>query len=152
MKVLTDTLSLELETPVDEFTLPQGIVGFAHYTRAQLLRENGGHPFMRMKLRSPAECVHFVVMEPNGFIPGYEPELFDSDAAALGLADASDAMILTILTMKPGTPEEATVNLIGPIVVNRRTRIGRQVVISNYADYRARHPLIASRETAAGPF
>jgi hypothetical protein len=41
MKVLTDTLSLELETLVDEFTLPQGIVGFAHYTRGKPPRERG---------------------------------------------------------------------------------------------------------------
>jgi flagellar assembly factor FliW len=151
MKVIPDVVSTATFLPeADEFTLPQGIVGFSEYKRAELLREQDGHPFMRMRLRSPTQCINFVVMEPGGVIPGYEPELFDNDASALGLADASEAMVLTILTMRPGTPEEATVNLIGPIVVNRRTRVGRQLVIANHSSYRARHPLIASPQAAAG--
>lgn len=152
MKVLTECPSYGNDTlAVDEFRLPNGIVGFPDHTRAELLRDQDGHPFMRMRLHSEKECISFVVMEPGGFIPGYEPELFDNDAAALELADGSEAMIVTILTMRPGTPEEATVNLIGPIVINRRTRIGRQLVIANYSLYRARHPLIAPSKAAVGP-
>jgi flagellar assembly factor FliW len=152
MKVLTDCSPYGNDpVAVDEFSLPNGIVGFPDYTRAELLRDLDGHPFMRMRLRSERECINFVVMEPGGFIPGYEPELFDSDAASLEIGDPSEAMILTILTMRPGTPEEATVNLIGPIVINRRTRVGRQLVIANYSLYRSRHPLIAPSKAAVGP-
>ena len=152
MKVLTECPSYGSDTPaVDEFSLPYGIVGFPDYTRAELLRDHDGHPFMRMRLRNGAEFINFVVMEPGGLIPGYEPEIFDNDAASLGVADGSEAMVLTILTMRPGTPEEATVNLIGPIVINRRTRVGRQLVIANYSQYRARHPLISPSRAAVGP-
>jgi flagellar assembly factor FliW len=145
MKVLANTASFGADVLVpEEFSLPHGIVGFPAFTRAELLRDHDGHPFMRMKLHSATECINFVVMEPGGFIPGYDPELFDDDAADLQIQNESDAMILTIITMRPGTPEEATVNLIGPIVVNRRTQVGRQLVIANYSLYRARHPLIAT--------
>jgi flagellar assembly factor FliW len=34
------------------------------------------------------------------------------------------------------------VNLLGPIVVNRRTRVGRQLVIANYSRFSAHHPLV----------
>jgi flagellar assembly factor FliW len=149
MKVLTESPSFGSgQLNIDEFTLPHGIVGFPGYTRAELLRDQDGHPFMRMRLLDGEECINFVVMEPGGLIPGYDPELFENDAASLELADSSEAMILTILTMRPGTPEEATVNLIGPIVINRRTRVGRQLVIANYSLYRARHPLIAPSRSA----
>jgi len=152
MKVITERPSYGNDAPaVDKFSLPYGIVGFPDYTQAELLRDQDGHPFMRMRLRNEKECISFVVMEPGGLIPGYEPELFDNDAASLELGDSSEAMILTILTMRPGTPKEATVNLIGPIVVNRRTRIGRQLVIANYSLYRARHPLIAPSKAEVGP-
>ena len=151
MKVLTDIAPYGTDPlAIDEFDLPKGIVGFPDYTRAELLRDHEGHPFMRLRLHNATGCVTFVVMEPGGLIPGYEPELFDNDADSLGLLDRSEAMVLTILTMRPGTPEEATVNLIGPIVVNRRTRIGRQLVIANYSLYRARHPLIAPSESEVG--
>jgi flagellar assembly factor FliW len=36
------------------------------------------------------------------------------------------------------------VNLKGPIVINRRTLIGKQVIINNAAQYSLNHPLAAS--------
>jgi flagellar assembly factor FliW len=149
MKVLSeDVLPGSQPLDISEFTLPQGIVGFPDYTQATIVSQNEPFPFW-LKLSGPLGCVNFVVIDPKGVVPGYEPELFDNDALALGLSDASEALVLTILTMRPGTPVEATVNLIGPIVVNRRTRIGRQLVIANYSRYRARQPLAAPPPAAA---
>jgi flagellar assembly factor FliW len=149
MKVLPENVlpgSQPLE--ISEFTLPQGIVGFPDYTQANLVGRQDQAPFW-MKLKGPRGSANFVVVEPKGVIPEYEPELFENDALALGLADASEALVLNILTMRPGVPVEATINLIGPIIVNRRTRIGRQLVIANYSRYRARQPLAAEPATAA---
>ena len=101
-----------------------------------------------MKLRGPKDSINFVVLEPGGIIKGYEPELFDADALSLDLTDPSEAMVLTVVTLKHRVPVEATANLIGPIIVNRRTRIGRQLVISNYSRYSARH-LLVTNETEA---
>ncbi len=150
MKVLTENVLPGVQ-PLDlsEFTLPHGIVGFPDYTRATLERYPGQFPCLWMRLQGLLGSVNFVVIEPQGVISDYEPELFDNDALALGLAAASEALLLTILTMRPGTPVEATVNLIGPVVVNRRTRIGRQLVIANYSRYRAREPLAAVPPAAA---
>jgi flagellar assembly factor FliW len=53
------------------------------------------------------------------------------------------------VTLQRQNPLEATVNLVGPIVVNRRTREGRQFVISNYSRYSAHHPLV-EKTPAAG--
>jgi flagellar assembly factor FliW len=143
MKVLPDLKPGEAETPVaNTFTLPQGLIGFRDYTRAELLYVPDHLPFLWMKLHSATDSVHFIVIEPAGLVPGYEPELFEEDAAGLGLADAADAMVLNIVTLRQQQPLEATVNLIGPIVVNRRTRSGRQLVISNYSRYSAHHNLV----------
>ncbi len=150
MKVLTENLVSAVQPlEINEFTLPHGIVGFPDHTEASLICHHEQFPCLWMKLKGPAGSVNFVVVEPKGVIPDYEPELFDNDALALGLAAASEALVLTILTMRPGTPVEATVNLIGPVVVNRRTRIGRQLVIANYSRYRARQPLAATPRAAA---
>jgi flagellar assembly factor FliW len=55
-------------------------------------------------------------------------------------------MILNIVTLRRQNPVEATANLIGPLVVNRRTRIGRQLVISNYSRYSANHALVENSQ------
>ena len=47
--------------------------------------------------------------------------------------------MLNIVTLRQQQPVDASVNLVGPIIVNRRTRIGRQLVISNYSRYSAHH-------------
>lgn len=143
MKVLTESAVLEPEAiNQNTFALPQGIVGFPDYTHAELLYEKEQLPFLWMRLSGPKGQVCFIVMEPAGIIKEYEPELFDADALALDISDASEAMILNIVTLKRRTPPEATVNLIGPIVLNRRTRVGRQLVLSNYSKYNARHVLV----------
>lgn len=144
MKVLIDPITPHADELVaNGFSLPQGLIGFKDYTRAELLYLPDHLPFLWMKLHGPTDTVHFIVLEPANLIPGYEPEIFDGDAEALGLTRAEDAMILNIVTLEQQRPLDATVNLIGPIILNRRTRVGRQLVISNYSRYHAHAPLVA---------
>jgi flagellar assembly factor FliW len=128
--------------------LPQGIIGFTAYTRAELLYLPDHLPFLWMKLANPdtRDVLQFIVIEPGGIVPGYEPELFEADALQLDLYDPAEAMILNIVTLQNRQPVEATANLIGPIVVNHRTRIGRQLVISNYSRYTAHHALVENSQ------
>jgi flagellar assembly factor FliW len=150
MKVILETPSAEMDQPVaNRFTLPQGIIGFRDYTHAELLYLPDHLPFLWMKLSNGQDTVHFVVIEPAGLIADYTPEVFDDDAAQLDLRDSSEAMVLNVVTLEQQRPLEAKVNLIGPILVNRRTKIGRQLVISNYSRYSAHHPLVESTPAAA---
>lgn len=151
MKVLSAS-PLTVETPpqpvANSFVLPQGLIGFKDYTRAELLYMPDHLPFLWLKLHRAEDSVHFIVIEPGGLVPGYSPELFDADAEALDLLDASEAMLLNIVTLRHQNPLEATVNLVGPIVMNRRTRIARQLVISNYSQYGAHWPLVDTTATS----
>jgi flagellar assembly factor FliW len=155
MKVLSDlpSSSAAAQPVANHFELPQGIIGFKDYTRAELLYVPDHLPFLWLKLHRAAESVHFIVIEPGGQVADYTPELFDADAEALDLRDPGEAMLLNIVTLRQHNPLDATINLIGPIVINRRTRIGRQLVISNYSQYNAHWPLVdhtaaANRVTA----
>ncbi len=152
MKVIPDITPFDFGAPAaNEIILPQGIIGFSQYTRAELISMPEHVPFIWMRLHGPAHLdpIHFIVLEPGGLIADYEPEIFDEDAEQLGLHDSSDAMILNIVTLRNQQPGDATVNLVGPLIMNRRTRIGRQVVISNYSRYSAHFPLVP--EAAAEP-
>ncbi|HVU25908.1 MAG TPA: flagellar assembly protein FliW [Opitutus sp.] len=146
MKVLPEITPTEFEPlPANTFDLPNGLIGFANHRRAELLYFPDHLPFLWLRLHGP-DTLHFVVIEPGGLIPGYEPEIFDEDAASLDLANPAEAMILNIVTLHQQTPIEASVNLIGPLVVNRRTRQARQVVISNYSRYSAHHRLVETSQ------
>jgi flagellar assembly factor FliW len=43
------------------------------------------------------------VIEPAGVVPDYNPELFDRDAAALDLQNASEALVLNIVSLRNQT-------------------------------------------------
>ena len=149
MKVLLELCPTDFDSsPANEFVLPLGLIGFAAYRRAELLYLSDHLPFLWMKLRGP-DTIQFIVIEPGGVVSGYEPEIFDGDAEQLGIRDPAEAMILNIVTLLRQEPVEATVNLVGPIVVNRRTRVGRQLVISNYSRYSAHHSLIENPQAIA---
>jgi len=150
MKVLPELFPTDLDIPPsNQLELPQGLIGFGAYKRAELLYLPDHLPFLWMKLQSAVDELHFIVIEPGGIVPGYEPEIFDSDAENLGIENPAEAMILNIVTLRRQRPVEATVNLIGPIVVNRRSRIGRQLVISNYSRYSAHHELLEHPQAAS---
>ena len=145
MKVLSDLPPSSVPVqppPANNFQLPQGLIGFKDYTRAELLYVPDHLPFLWMKLHRQTESVHFIVIEPGGLVADYAPELFDAAAAALELNAPSEAMLLNIVTLRQHNPLDATINLIGPVVVNRRTRLGRQLVIANYSRYSAHWPLV----------
>ena len=147
MKVLPELYPTDIDIPpTNLIELPHGLIGFGDYTRAELLYLPDHLPFLWMKLFSLTDELHFIVIEPGGIVPNYEPELFDFDAELLDLRDPAEAMILNIVTLKSQDPVVATANLIGPVVVNRRTRIGRQLVISNYSRYTANHPLVENSQ------
>jgi flagellar assembly factor FliW len=149
MKVSPDT------TPTDQapsatalsLRLPEGLVGLPEYKDFELLYEPDQLPFIWLCFQGPAP-LHFVVIEPGGIIPDYEIELFDEDAAFLGIKDSSDAMVLNIVTVRHGQHTTATVNLAGPVIVNRRTGIAKQCVLANYGRYSAQHPLVDNNAAA----
>ncbi|AHF92968.1 hypothetical protein OpiT1DRAFT_04888 [Opitutaceae bacterium TAV1] len=147
MKVLAETLPEPADTrepPLPaRLELPAGLVGFPDHRHAELFHFPGQLPFRWLRVQGPAP-LHFVVIEPGGLVPGYTPELFDEDAAAIGLSSPGEALVLNIVTVSRTEPATATVNLVGPLVVNRRTGVARQVVLSNHNHYSARHPFVTA--------
>lgn len=130
-----------------EFHLPKGLIGIEEATRFELLVNEEELPFMWIRCADQHE-LGFVVIEPAQFVSDYDVVLNDDDVAFLDIQDADDAILFNIVTIKDGSIEAATVNMIGPIVVNRRSLKGKQVIVSNYLKYSARHPILS--ESAIG--
>ena len=144
MKVLAESPQLQAPEapPTIDLSFPNGIVGFPDHHRGEIFHFADQLPFQWLRLHGPSP-LHFVVIDPAGVLPDYTPELFDDDATALGITEASDALLFNIVTVRDQS-STATVNLVGPIIVNRHTGIARQVVVANHALYSARHPLVTA--------
>ena len=120
--------------------LPLGIVGFPQLTEAEIVFVEEELPFMRLHSKGE-EAIHFLVINPVGILPDYQVELMDADAEYLDIQSSDDVLLLNIAKVNSSSPLKITLNLIGPIVVNRKTRKAKQVVIANHADYTTRHSL-----------
>lgn len=85
-----------------------------------------------------------MVIEPSEILVDYEIEVADDDAKTLGIESASDALILNIVTIRDGGDiETATVNLVAPIILNRNSLEGKQVIVSNHMKFSTKHPILS---------
>ena len=114
-----------------------GLVGFPDAHRFLLLEAGGGAFELRALDEGGSD---FVVVAPHAFFTDYAPVLDDVTVARLELRGAEEALLLLVVTLG-ATPEDATANLLAPIVVNQRTRRAVQVVLHTQ-DFPLRAPLL----------
>jgi flagellar assembly factor FliW len=132
-------LETQAATDVVEINFPAGLPGFPTAHRFELAPWGpAGSPFLLLSSADDPN-VGFVVVPPWVFYPEYEFELDNGMAERLGLSEASDAVIFAVVTLRD-RPEDSTLNLLGPIVVNRFTHEAAQVVLPS-AGYSVRAPL-----------
>jgi flagellar assembly factor FliW len=122
--------------------LPGGLIGLSDLRDFELLADPDAGPFLLLRSLEP-DRIEFVAIELEGVLPEYRVEIGEEDAEELGLVgDGSDVWVLNIATVKSWSPQRVTANLVAPVVVNKRTGVGKQVVLSNYQKYSVNHPLI----------
>lgn len=127
---------------VPELVFRTGLPGFPGERRFALVRWGAfeGPYSLMVDLEHPE--VRFLVMPPYVFFPDYVVDLDDAIAAKIHLEKAEDCLLLVIVTLG-AAPEDATANLLGPVVVNLQTREGVQAVLAE-SGYSTRVPLRAS--------
>jgi flagellar assembly factor FliW len=122
--------------------LPLGLLGFEQIKQYNLLARPKEAPFMWLQ-RLDDRNLGFLVVSPSECAFSYQPDLHPDDVEFLKLHAPEDALVLNIVTLR--SDQQATVNLKGPVVINRRTLIGKQVVPVNAAAYSVQHPLPVAR-------
>lgn len=134
-------------SPTDPMESPlvfdDGIPGFPearHFTLREVVEEG---VFQILQCLDDPD-LSLVVAVPWLFFPEYAPELSDVDQLGLGLESQEDAVVFCPVTLD-GERKTAHMNLLGPFVVNVRSRRGRQIVLTDQ-DYplRAALPLEAA--------
>jgi flagellar assembly factor FliW len=119
-----------VDEELPELTFPAGLPGFPELRRFALAQwGDEDSPYSTLVALDDPE-VRFLVVPPEVFFDDYAVQLPDDDAVALGLSEPDDALVLVLITLGERA-EETTANLLGPLVVNSRSRTGAQVVLAD---------------------
>jgi len=129
---------------------PEGIIGYADIRDAEVKILDEKKPFSLMRLEDPTGFMNLLVIEPRDFNLAYHPVFFENDLVSLGITDPTDVALLNVVSIESPETQELTVNLVGPFLINRKLKIGKQVVIQNYSNYSVKHHIPkAAKETKA---
>ncbi|HET6451722.1 MAG TPA: flagellar assembly protein FliW [Spirochaetia bacterium] len=127
---------------------PRGLFGFEEL-REFVLMDATQPPFYWLQSLERVE-VAFVLIDPRFFRPDYEPDVDPSELAEIGISGPEDVLVFAIVTIPPSA-QRMTANLQGPLILNRRTRVGRQSISSN-PRWGVRHVILEElAQTKAGP-
>ncbi|MHB9027983.1 MAG: flagellar assembly protein FliW [Candidatus Latescibacterota bacterium] len=118
---------------------PDGLIGFEEYTDFAIFDLKDCPPFKSL-LSIKEGGPDFVVLEPLEFFEDYASCVADIPYEGPELGSPYDLALLSIVTLAE-RPEEITVNLRGPIFLNRITRFARQVVIPDDR-FQTKEPLL----------
>ena len=116
--------SQEISFPL-KLNFPSGILGFEEIKEYTLQPLPDLDPFFWMEGTGNSEQ-SFLMVPPAHVVDTYSVEITQDDEEYLGLNSPEDAFILNIVTF--GSNQSMTVNLKGPIVVNRHNFTAKQIV------------------------
>ncbi len=141
MKVKTSRFG-EIDLPDDTLiTFPEGIIGFNDATRFVIF-ECGEDGIFKWLQSCDRPEVAFVICEASLIMPEYQIMIGEKERGVLQLTDLTDGVVCLILSI-PDDPQEATANLLGPVVMNAEARVGMQMVVVN-PEYSTRHRIFAA--------
>ena len=121
-----------------QIDFPSGILGFENL-RDFVLLDAPEAPFYWLQSLEEA-AISFVVVDPRLFRPDYTPDIPADDLEDLGLTESDDPLVFAIVTI-PEDQAAMTANLQGPLVINKKTRQGRQAISTN-PRWRVRHYIL----------
>jgi flagellar assembly factor FliW len=118
---------------------PAGLPGLpAELTRFEIIALAQEAPFFFLQSRQDYQT-GFILVNPFALFPDYEFDLPEEDARALGIERPEKAAVFCIVNAGRGL-QDATVNLLAPVVLNVASGNAAQVVL-NDGRYSIRHPL-----------
>jgi flagellar assembly factor FliW len=123
------------------FTFPQGIPGFEQFVSYIFIQPDMESPFIFLQCVDDRN-VALLLTNPFEFFPDYDMELSDSVVTELGIESKEDVAVWSVVSVGEQL-EEATLNLLAPIIVNVNTKLGKQVILHG-SSYNAKHKLMQS--------
>ncbi len=130
--------------PEHIFHFPMGLPAFEDFKNYVFIIKPDTHPFLFMNAIEPAG-LSFVCVDPFLVHPRYSPRIGPADQEFLRASHSEDILLLSIVTVRPDV-QETTANLQGPLAINIKTSIGKQIMCEGQS-YPVRHRIWDSIET-----
>jgi flagellar assembly factor FliW len=139
------------EIELDEkqiFSFTDGILGFDYIKKFAFFdSDDENSPFKWLQAVDESHLA-FATIIPVDVFGSYDLVISDTELEAVGTEDPNDLIVIAIVTI-PQNPKEMTANLQGPIILNPKTGMGRQV-ISLSDKYTVKHIILEEMQKAAG--
>lgn len=115
------------ESSIINFVSP--IIGFEQIKQYVIVKLSQNDKFSWLQ-SVDNESVTFPITVPQAFDIDYTFEIDDNNQKLLNLNNANDLLTFNIVTIPLNRPEDATINLLAPIVVNIKENKGAQIILS----------------------
>lgn len=132
------------ENQILEFN--QGLPGFKDYQKFVLLPLEEAPVYQVLQSMEEAGLA-FIVLNPYVFFKDYAFDIDGSTKQELGLEDANDVELYSVMTIHDPF-KESTLNLQAPIVINKKTNHAKQLILID-TEYHTKHS-IGLHEEAGG--
>ena len=119
-----------------------GLIGLAGHEDYIIIRYQDDSPFYWLQCVNDPELA-LVMINPLIFKADYDPPLPLSLHQELDIQNPGELSLFVIVTIPPGRPQEMTANMLGPVVMNPRSRRARQLVLDDRL-YSHRYKVIAN--------
>ncbi len=126
-------------------TFPSGILGFPDGRRYVILDHDTDAPFKWLQsLDEPG--LAFVILDPASFYPDYDVQVPHEALLEVDGKDDDELILSVLLTIPSNDPTGITANLRGPLLMNPRTKLCKQLILSD--NYPTRFPLFSHKLSA----
>ncbi|NOY60359.1 MAG: flagellar assembly protein FliW [Calditrichaeota bacterium] len=127
----------------DEVILfPEGLIGFENNRKFIIKTKDGFEPFHWLLCLDEPDLL-FPVIDPFLIMKDYRPRPSGSELQSVGIENSRDARFLAVVTVGQ-TVDQVSVNLRGPIVINKSRNLGKQIILME-SQYLVKHPIKAGR-------
>lgn len=132
---------------VDEsliFTFISPIIGFEDAINYVLIENDDNNIFRWLQSTQYPELA-FPVSKASYFQIDYNFEIDDKTVDMLELSSIDDVLSLNIVNIPKGQPQKSTINLLAPIIINKRTKAAAQLIL-NGSEYLVKQPIFPQSE------
>lgn len=127
-------------------TFPSGLVGFPSHRRFVVLEVGDSSEYQWLQCADEPSLA-FVLVDLQVLDTDYQVEIPDDNLQELDMQSTDALSLLAVVTIPTDAPDRASANLRAPIVVNQRTRKGKQLIL--HESIPIRFPLIPEQVSAS---
>lgn len=121
------------------FTFEEGLLGFPDHKKFALLALDADLPLALLQSTEESQ-IGFIVAFPFAFKQDYAFDLNEEVKEKLQIEEEENVLTYSIVTLKE-TFVGSTLNLLAPVIINTKKKLGKQIVLSDSEQYPLRCPI-----------